>query len=157
MNALQSVNRVASVITLIGSVALFGVAIALCWWALDRNPPFVMKSYETTPAAPGGYVFVSAKVERDVTRHCSTTFSRVFFDSKGTRYDLSEGAHFMNASALEEQNKMMPGKLVLSIKVPEHAAPGKAVLMTVLDYECNPVHMLKPIPVVLVMNLEVLP
>jgi hypothetical protein len=156
MNPTQKINRVATVTILIGIFLIFGALAQVIVWSLDRSPPFVMVSYTSKPTKAGDVVIFRATVKREMHRHCSVTYSRMFYDSSGSRYDITEGAQIMNSIALDDQNRRTPDSLILSVKVPSAATPGVGVLITVLDYECNPVHKLYPIPVLLTMDVEVL-
>jgi hypothetical protein len=157
MNATQIISRAMTTITCIGALfcILFAGQIAL--WASDRDAPFVMLDYSAKPAKAGETTVIRAMVKRDLSRRCSVLFSRSFFDSKGTRFELTEGAQSMNSSSLTAMNQRTPDQLMVGITIPKAAAPGMGTVMTTLDYECNPLHQMYPIPMALNMNLEVLP
>ena len=65
-------------------LTLLGVLVCVLIWigamALDRAPPFKPLSYWTNQPKPGGTLVVRAKVQRDLDRECSVTFSRYLFD-----------------------------------------------------------------------------
>ncbi len=134
-------------------LAVGGIQLAV--WAADRHPPFELLSYSADPVQPGETFLIRAHVRRDLHRMCGVKYTRLFFDSRGARYELTDNTQFMNAEALYKMNKINPGRLTVADTVPPHAARGPAQIMTVLDYTCNPVHQVYPISVVLVMDLEV--
>lgn len=156
MNPLQKINHAAGVLLVLGALLLFLVIGQLVLWGLDRRAPFEMIGYTANPTLPGDTVIVRAKVGRDLGRRCSVSYSRMFFDSAGSRFDLTTGAQMMNADALDDLNRRTPDALVISVIVPPKAAPGRGAMVTVLDYVCNPVHQLYPVPVLLTMDVEVL-
>ena len=155
-NPLQKLNHVATILVLAGITLMILVIAQLVVWGLDRRVPFVMTSYSANPTMPGDVVIVRAVVERDLNRRCSVMYSRMFFDSAGSRYDITSGAQMMNADALADLNRRNPNGLVLSVTLPEQATQGKGALVTVLDYACNPVHQLFPVPMLLTMDVDVL-
>lgn len=125
-------------------------------WAVDRTPPFVVKSYQVFNAKAGETAFVNAVVDREVERTCNVTFNRYLIDSQRIRHDLG-GSQYMTAAALQQMEKEMPDSLRLAVKVPQDMPIGRAKLVTALEYRCNPLHMFWPMDVLLEMNLEVLP
>lgn len=141
----------------------FLLVVAVCaaqvgWWMFDRAPPFEMVSYSSTNARAGEPIFIDATVKRDLSRECSTVFSRHMFDSRGVRFDLS-GQQMMSVSALRTLNQISPDKLRLNVMVPPIAATGRAMLTTVLEYRCNPWQesLGRPIRVEMVTYFDVLP
>ena len=157
MKADKVISKATTLLVAIGSALCMIFAGQLAWWAAERSPPFEMMSYAIAPARAGETTIARALVKRDLDRRCSVVFSRVFFDSNGTRWELTEGTQMMNSSALEAYNLRSPDTLAFAVTVPATAKPGTGSVMTVLDYYCNPVHQSYPIPVVLTMNMEVLP
>jgi len=107
------------------------------WWVFDTTPPFHLLGYTATPARPGESTLIEANVKRDLSRDCSVVFSRHMFDATGIRFDLT-GQQMMSASALKTLNEISPDKLRMNIAVPSIAAPGRALVTTVLEYRCNP-------------------
>lgn len=154
---LQTVSRIATAVVLAG-LLLFAVALGqVLMWGLDRRAPFELDSYTANPARPGDAAIIRASVRRDLSRRCSVTYSRMFFDASGARFDVTMGAQLMNAQALDDLNRRSPDALVLSVTVPPLAAPGMGQLVSVLDYVCNPMHQLYPVAVLMTMDVEVLP
>ena len=139
----------------LGAVCVLLAGFQVLRWSLDYMPPFALFDYTSNPAKPGEVLTIKANVRRDLDRRCSVHYSRSFFDSLGTRFDMTS-EQFMNAGALDELNKKMPDKLVLTLAVPRYAAAGKGVVMVVLDYKCNPLQAHYPISMILMMNVEVL-
>lgn len=128
----------------------------LGYWAVDRSSPFQLKDYTVFNAGRGQTMFIDADVQRDTARACAVTFSRYLFDSKLIRHELG-GGQYMSAAALKDMDATLPGRLRLAIQVPPGAALGPASLITALEYNCNPVHTVWPIEVLMKMNVEVLP
>ena len=125
--------------------------------ALDREPPFRLNSYWANQPKPGGTLVVRAKVQRDLDRECSVTFSRYLFDKVGARHEAS-GPQMMTPQALRNMDALAPGELNLQVPIPINFPPGPAVLTTVLEYRCNALqYVLRPIGVELNMAFEVLP
>lgn len=151
-----TLQNTATIFLATGSLCLFGVVGQIIAWSLDYQPPFALLEYSAKAARPGEMTVVDAKVRRELHRRCSVTFSRVFFDSVGARFELTDGVQMMNALALDAFNKISPERLLLKFPIPEGASPGPGSVMTTLDYVCNPVHQWHPIPVVFTMKVEVL-
>lgn len=156
MNMIDRIFKAASVLVLFGSLLCCIAAGQVIIWALDRDAPFVMLDYSADAAVPGSASVIRAVVRRDLSRHCGVMFSRHFFDSQGVRFELGDGAQMMNSMSLDELNRRNPDSLAFSVAVPLYAAKGRGSVVTVLNYQCNPVHQLYPVPMVLNMNLEVL-
>lgn len=157
MTPVQQISRVFTLIAGVGAL-LFFIAFGQCVvWSLDRTPPFEMLSYNALPARAGDNSIIKLDVRRDLARKCSVTYSRMFFDAKGARFEVTSGQQVMSAAAIEESNKRAPNTLRLSIMVPTKASPGVGALITTLDYACNPVHQLYPVQVLITMDIEVLP
>lgn len=157
MNASKVINGAMTVLVITGALLCVLFALTIGYWVLDRDVPFKMESYTVEPVRPGLTTVVRAKVVRDLDRRCSVVFSRTFYDSQGTRYELTEGVQLMNAVALEAYNERSPDMLAFSVIVPIAASPGEGVVMTALNYECNPIHQFFPISMVLEMKVKVLP
>ena len=136
---------------------LAGVCLWITAMAFDRAPPFRMHSYWTNQPKPGGTLVVRAKVQRDLDRECSVTFSRYLFDKVGARHEAS-GPQMMTPQALRNMDALAPNELNLQVPIPINFPPGPAVLTTVLEYRCNALQdVLRPIGVELNMAFEVLP
>lgn len=157
MTTAKTLNRIFTVMIIIGIAMCLSVLGVLAWWASDRDAPFVLLDYHVDAVKAGGNTVVIADVRRDMSRSCSVSFSRTFFDSKGTRFELTEGSQMMNRAALELYNRRSPNILAFNVAVPKAAAPGWGTVMTPLDYECNPIHQWRPISMVLTQDVEVLP
>lgn len=144
---MRSINAWAHRLLIIPVLILVWFVAQLAIWTVDRRAPFEVLEVHPAAAAPGGYVSIVAKVRRDAGRKCGATYARYVYDGGGFRHDM-EGVQRMNADAIVRMEKRTPGMLYLTMRVPESATPGRAVISTVLDYECNPVHSLWPIHVV---------
>ncbi|CDS48912.1 hypothetical protein [Polaromonas sp. CG9_12] len=156
MNPLHRIHRIATAILALGFVLLLAALGQALSWGLERTPPFVLLGYTANAARPGEQIVVHARVQRDLTRRCSVTYSRSFYDAAGTRYDLTQGDVLMNAAALDDLSRRMPRELVFGITAPRSATPGRAAIVTALDYVCNPMHLLYPIGVMLTMDVDIL-
>ena len=134
--------------------------LLLVWpviWVADRDSPFsIVKYVEPDPAKAGDTIVFSMPVKRDVDRGCSTHFSRYMIDSANVRHDYG-GTQFMSSDSIKAMDKAMGPWVRLAVQVPAGAKPGRAVLVTELEYQCNPMHALWPINVTLYSPLEVLP
>lgn len=156
MNPMQHLNRAATVLAVIGMFFVLLAIGQIIFWGVDRSVPFRIVSYVSNPALPGDTVIFHAKVKRDLQRHCSVTYSRMFHDSAGSWFDITPGRQMMSTDAINALNQRTPDSLILSVTVPPKAAPGKGSLVSVLDYVCNPTHLLYPVPMLMTMDVEVL-
>ena len=157
MTHFSQIYKYATAFVLCGSAMFFIVIGQGLFWALDRAPPFKALGYTSQPTPQGQTTTIKVKVKRDLGRMCSVTYSRLFLDSKGVAWDLTEGVRLMTAKSLDELDKRNPDMLTIKVTVPEGAALGKGSVMTVLEYACTPVHQLYPIQMVVVNDVEVLP
>lgn len=156
MTNYEKLYKAASIMLITGAVLLLLILGQVFLWALDRSPPFSVVNYQVTPVQAGQMAVVNVSVKRDLSRMCSVTYSRMFLDSKGVTWDLTEGVRVMTAQALNELDRRNPSALTIKISIPAAAAIGPGTIMTVLEYICNPVHQAYPIPVVMLTNVEVL-
>ncbi|MDO9277120.1 MAG: hypothetical protein Q7U05_00975 [Polaromonas sp.] len=157
MSNFAKLYRLATFLLVFGASMVCVAVGQVVVWAMDRTPPFVVNSYTSSPTHRGETAKIKVTVKRDLTRMCSVTYSRMFLDAKGVAWDLTEGVRLMTAKSLDELDKRNPDMLAIKIKVPDQAAVGKGSVMTVLEYVCNPVHQLYPIPMVMVTDVDVLP
>lgn len=134
---------------------LAGTGIIALYWALDRSPPFVLGTYTVFNAPPGETMFLNANVERASERDCAVRFSRYLVDSNKVRHEIVP-AGFMLSTALKDLERESPNQLRIALRVPVAAAPGPGALVTNLEYQCNPLHSVWPIDVLLRMDIEVL-
>lgn len=130
----------------------------IAWWAADRTPPFEMIKYRPMVGQPGGLVIIEAEVKRDVARGCSVVGNRTMYDSKGTLFPLSDNKT-VSAKALAVLQTIMPDRTAIAINIPIEAAPGKAKIVTTLNYTCNPVQRLFdwPIEALMINDLTIVP
>ena len=134
---------------------LAGTGIIALYWALDRSPPFVLGSYTAFNAQPGETMFITASVQRAAEHDCSVRFSRYLVDSNKVRHEIAPDG-FMSATALKDLERESPNQLRIALRVPLAAAPGPGALVTNMEYQCNPLHAVWPIDVLLRMDIEVL-
>jgi hypothetical protein len=147
----------AATIVLLCGLSMFFVSVGqVVIWAMDRKAPFEVLSYRSTPTTRGNLVTINVEVKRHLSRMCGVTYSRVFIDSEGVTWDLTEGVRLMTAQALNELDKRNPSMLTIKVKVPQKAAVGPGAVMTVMEYTCNPIHQLYPIPVVMLTSIQVI-
>ncbi len=156
MSNFAKLDRVATFLLVFGASMVCVATGQVVLWAMDRTPPFVVNGYTSNPTHRGEIVKIKVDVKRELDRMCSVTYSRMFLDAKGVTWDLTEGVRLMTAKSLDELDRRNPDMLVIKIKVPEQAAAGRGSVMTVLEYVCNPVHQLYPIPMVMVTDVDVL-
>lgn len=128
--------------------------LSVAWFAMDREPPFAVLSVEPASALPGQWVKLRGEVRRDLHRKCASDFSRYIFDSEGVRFDLGNAS--ASAAMIERIDRSDPGHLTIAFQVPATIHPGKAELVTVLEYACNKVHRFWPIEVLTTMPFTVL-
>ena len=147
--------KIATNMIIAGTLMMFVVTGQVVAWSMDREPPFTVVSSVSFPAKAGEVAAIRSVVKRDLDRKCSVTYSRMFIDSKGVAWDLTEGVRLMTASALNELDKRNPDSLVVKVTIPRESSEGIGSLLTVLEYTCNPVHQLYPIPVVMMTDVEV--
>jgi hypothetical protein len=140
MEIARALNHAVIATEWVARVILFLAALLVIYYAADREPPFALLSVEPAEAKAGDYVTIHATVRRDTSRGCNTEFSRFLFDSSGARYDLGTSA--MSADAIAQMERQMPGRLVISLHVPQSVHPGQASLQTVIHHHCNRVHSL---------------
>ena len=148
--------RAATVVTVCGTVMFFLAVAQMVVWAMERTPPFTVLGYVAAPVRAGDTAIVSARVRRDLDRLCSVTYSRVLIDGKGVVFDLTEGVRLMTAQALAELDKRSPDKITFSVNIPVTASAGPGAVITAMEYQCNPIHQAKPIPVIMVSKVEIL-
>lgn len=156
MEVARTLNHFVVATEWIARLILLLGALMVVYYAADRKPPFALLSVQAAEAKAGEYVTIRAEVWRDTSRGCNTQFSRFIFDATGARYDL--GTASMSAAAIAEMDRKMPGRLTLSVHVPQSIHPGPALLQTVVHHHCNRVHSLGwPIETTVNMPFTVLP
>lgn len=155
---MTKITRTLERLNILSLIIVLACALQVLWWVFDTSPPFELVSYTATAAQPGGVTRIEAVVKRDLARDCSVPFSRHLFDATGVRFDIS-GHQMMSASALNTLNQISPDRLRLIVPVPPIAAPGRALITTVLEYRCNPLQesIGKPIRMEMKTYFEVLP
>lgn len=152
----DKIYKITSVMLSIGAFLFFIALAQLMMWSFDRSPPFVVLAYDAPPTHRGGVAVIKASVKRDLDRKCSVTYSRMFLDSKGASSDLTDGMRMMGATALDELNRRSPDGLTLKVHIPDTAETGKALVITALEYVCNPLHQIYPISVTMLNEIVIL-
>lgn len=156
MNTSNQLSKFFSIFFSIGIVMLIGVIIQLSIWTYDRESPFRVIESRSIAAKPGDNTTINAIVRRDLSRKCKVVYSRVFYDSTGTMFNLTDMPQKTSAKGIADINTRMPNELRLGFQIPSGASIGPAAVVTYLDYECNPVHKFYPISVVMSVNIEVI-
>lgn len=150
-------RKYATLALLFGLTMFFSASVQLVTWGLDRRVPFELINYHVNEAQAGDAIIIRGNVKRDLSRSCTLMYSRVFYDSTGARFELTKEPQLMTAGALADLNERLPDTLLLNITVPPLAAPGAAAVVSALQYECNPVHKLYPLNMLVTFNVTVLP
>lgn len=151
MNSVNSYLRRLILLPLLGLVAF---AVQLTLWAIDRRAPFELTSTEPAIGRGGEVVDLRAYVQRDLSRECHATYTRFLYDGAGFRHDLG-GPNYINAAGVADLERRTPGELRIAVRLPTGLAPGRAALVTTLDYSCNPLHRIWPVHVVMEIPFEV--
>ena len=137
------------------SIVALGIVQIAFWW-YDSAPPFAVLGIERLERVhPGQTVRISAHVLRDIRRNCDATMRRAVFDSGGYRYDIA-GEVFFTAESIAKMDQMAPGKLTVAIDVPPGLLPGPAVVISQIEYQCNPLQRLFPITILTELPFEVI-
>ncbi len=155
MGIARTINHIVVATEGIARAIILAALCLVIYYASDRSPPFAVLSVEPSAASPGEFVTIKAKVRRDTDRACNAEFSRYLFDASGARFDM--GHAITSAEMISSIERMNPGGLTIKFQVPPSAAPGAALLQTVLDYKCNRTHNVWPITVTADMPFTVLP
>jgi hypothetical protein len=135
-------------------VLVFAICM-LAYWASDRREVFELKNFIWTVGPRGGVAFLDGQADRNLDRHCEVYYSRYMFDSRGYRWDLTGVLH-MSAEAVEQMDREAPGRLRLTVPIPEGASTGPAKVVTMLTYTCNPIHRIWPVNQVLVIPITII-
>lgn len=133
------------------------LAIAPVQWALERDAPFTVVRYiEPAPVVAGAHVTFEMPVTRQLERDCTARWSRHIIDAAGIRHEY-EGVHLATAKTLRDIERLQGPWIRTTLAIPPGIAPGRAVLASEVEYECNPIHALWPIRMSLFFPFEVLP
>ena len=152
---LHAIDRVAKHFLWVAQMMIAVGVIITIGYAFDRNPPFRVIRVQPAAARAGDFVTIDAEVMRESERKCSAEFSRYIYDASLARFDM--GSSFASAEMISRMESTHPGRLRLSVKLPENIATGPAHLDTVLVYRCNAVHRIWPIDVTTALPFTVLP
>ena len=152
---LHAIDRVAKHFLWVAQMMIVVGIIITISYAFDRDPPFRVIRVQPAAARAGEFVTIDAEVMRQPERMCSAEFSRYIYDSTLARWDI--GSSVVSAEMIEKLESSHPGRLRVSVKLPDNIAPGQAHLDTVLVYRCNAVHRIWPIDVTTALPFTVLP
>ena len=149
-----AIRLVPASIFVIAMCVAFMVAMVLVW-SRDNEPPFLLHRYTVTPAYPGGTMLVVADVERNLSRQCEALYSRRFVDSSGAMHAIEPDTS-MGVNSIKSMDRRSPGKLIFTVPISKDTPPGKGLIVTPLQYTCNPWHYRYPITMSLEMEAQVL-
>lgn len=153
---MATLDRLANRLVFIGLAFLVIPLAVFCMWSVDRKPPFELVSYNDITVVPGSSLVAHEVVRRDVERNCSVSFARYTMDSRKVKGNESPTT-FMNARAITNLSLTMGlDHLDITYPISDDMPVGQASLITVLDYRCNPLHMIWPIQVVTVVPFNVI-
>ncbi len=155
MEIARAINHAVIATEWVARVILMLALMLVLYYAADRDPPFRMISSSYAEGRAGEDIKIVNQVHRDISRNCNTEFTRYVFDSTGARYDLGHAK--ASAEMIARMERMTPGMLVVSLRIPSNAAPGPATLQTVVYHHCNRVHAWFPIETTVDMPFTVLP
>ena len=141
---MTSITTTMQRLRMIPAVVLACAVAVVGWWAFDRSPPISVTGYDRATVAPGGWLRIAVKVNRDQSKRCDSAVTAVLFDSAGTRYLLS-GTQIYNAPTLDHIDTISPGLMAAAAPVPLSASKGKGHVVISLSYRCNPLHTVWPI------------
>jgi hypothetical protein len=130
--------------------------VQIAVWAADRDPPFEILSSTPAQVRAGSSALLTGKTRRDLNRHCNAQFQRSLVTKDGYRLDL-EGTQYASAERIAEFEATSPGEIRVVVDVPAWLQPGRAEVVTWLQYQCNPLHRWWPIHVTTRLPLEVIP
>lgn len=128
---------IAAVGLMIGAVLMLP-ALSMIY---DREPPVVVLSVEADldEVPQGGQLIVRYTVER--LRDCSQTTERTLWDGEGEQYRLdSSSRQSTGPLGVQSYRRVVP--------IPASAAAGLSRYRVVISYECNPMHRIWPIKLV---------
>ena len=154
MSVAVAIDRLAERFLWIAQFVIIASILIVAYYAMDRDPPFVIVSVEPASARPGEIITIQSEVRRETWRNCSADFTRYIFGPDQSRFYLDDG--IASAHMINRMDEKTPNKLRVSFLVPYGINPGPARLETVLEYHCNRVHRLWPIEVTTIMPFTVL-
>ena len=139
----EDMNRLlhAAIRTVQWAFAALGRGSAARRWRCGRSTAArrsSLISIEPAVATPGESAVLIMHVRRDAGRDCSAILTRWVIDGKGVKIDL-EGQQRISAAAIRDLERRTPGLLITSVPVPLSAFAGDALLVSDLEYVCNPV------------------
>jgi hypothetical protein len=123
----------------------------------DRAPPFRVLEVEPAAARAGEVVTIRQRVVRDLSRPCSVKWSRFMWAPGMGRLDLTTEPVQVGPEFISRMEARDPGRLTVSVRIPDTAQPGQGSLVTHLDYWCKPAQRAWPITVITDVPFTVLP
>lgn len=123
----------------------------------DREPPFRVLEVEPAAARAGEVVTIRQRVVRDLSRPCSVRWSRFMWTPGMGRLDLTYEPVQVGPDFIARMEARDPGRLSVSVRIPDGAQPGQGSLVTHLDYWCKPAQRAWPITVITDVPFTVLP
>jgi hypothetical protein len=140
-------------------VPLVALAVMLSlnvWWLVNRTDPLVVLDPGPIPAGrPGETVRFDAKVVRDFTPPCAIFSQRIVVSSGGYRFNIDHTE--IDGMTIYELTKDAPDRLRTTLTIPQGILPGRARLITSLEYHCNPIDVLFPNVTTTTLYFDVLP
>lgn len=123
--------------------ALFalGVFAPVLFWSMDREPMVIeitAVAVDDSASAPGGDLTVEWQIQK--VKVCPQHAQNVLIDSHGTRHVFPP-----RPARTSKQIGALTGKFQYAI--PVAAAPGRAVLQTIMFQRCNPVQHVWPVTI----------
>jgi len=133
---------------------IFGLVMSLVW-AVDRSPPFVVKSARVIPPVRAGDTAkIEGEVWRDPGRACDLEVRHWIEDSSGFRHYLPN-VH-MASDSIKRLEQISPGVTRYTMAIPPAFTAGSAVYHAESLYFCNPVHLIWPISVITRLTFDVI-
>lgn len=123
----------------------------------DREPPFRVLEVEPAAARAGEIVTIRQRVVRDMSRPCNVKWTRFLWAPGMGRIDLTPEAVLVGPDFIRRMEERSPGRLVVSVRIPDTAQAGQGSLVTHLDYWCKTAQRAWPITVVTDVPFTVLP
>lgn len=123
----------------------------------DRAPPFRVMEVEPAAARAGEVVTIRQRVVRDLSRPCAVKWTRFMWAPGMGRLDLTPEPVQVAPEFIRRMEERDPGRLAVSVRIPDSAQPGQGSLVTHLDYWCKPAQRAWPITVITDVPFTVLP
>lgn len=129
----------------------------LGFWRLDDAVPIEITGPTAEVRAKAGEsVKIVIPISRTSSRECGLLYSRYLEDAAGTYHDIM-ATRFAAPKARAARADHNPNELNFSVKIPENAVPGHALLVTQHAYMCNPLQSIWPIDLEITVKVLILP